>query len=304
MFKSWFTLEFSAKEIEEDYQLYRESLIKTYIRILTLIIFIVSVGNSVQISFFFVYSDNINFFKILYMSYILTAVYIVLVGLVYKYIDHPKMIKSINLLNYYFLVFIFINLRFPSVRFIIIDPMYFYMFLLVEIILRLIWASLGINTFLEYMIINLISVATIYGVYVPCPYPKEREKSVEYMGAISIGLVVANVSSYILERQVKKTYYLNYQDKLKTKWFSNILDNMNTGFLSIKENSISYINAYLNNKFIKGKYLREDISDNQKMNLECKLFIDEPVTTSYYLELDPNTLLQDLILTIQCIVTA
>jgi hypothetical protein len=258
IFKSFLNLDYLNNNIEKEHQINRENLIKKYLKYLTIFIGLLSVANSIQISFFFKYSFSVNFYKILCMSYLFTAVYIVFTTLVFVYSENTKFSKIINFLNYYFLVFIFINLRFPLTRFTEVNLIFFFSLLCLELIFRLVWANMGILTFKQHLILNFISIISIFSVYVPSSSDNERFKSLILMLAITFTLIVSIIFSYFLERHMKKEFYLNYNDKLKTKWFSNVLENMNTGFLSIKNGKVSYINKFLNEKFRKLKYLKSN----------------------------------------------
>ena len=49
----------------------------------------------------------------------------------------------------------------------------------------------------------------------------------------------------MITNQAKSSFYFFYQMKKKNKWYENILNNLNTGFIHIENNKIAFINNTL-----------------------------------------------------------
>ena len=139
IFKSCFSLEYNNKDMEQQYIQNREVKITKYIKLITILILILSIGNSIQISFFFSQFDNFNFQAVMIMSYLITFICLVKLILVFIFICKIKILKVVNYSNLFLLIFLLINFRYPIIRFYGVSPIVFYIILILEMSLRFVW---------------------------------------------------------------------------------------------------------------------------------------------------------------------
>jgi cell shape-determining protein MreC len=97
---------------------------------------------------------------------------------------------------------------------------------------------------------------------VPLLYPKEnfRDEMITSL-AYSCVLFMVMAIAYIIEIQQKKAFYFLWQADQKAKWLTSILDNLNSGFVSIKNGEIKYINSFFINHLEKLKHNTEDVKE-------------------------------------------
>jgi hypothetical protein len=132
---------------------------------------------------------------------------------------------------------------------------YFFIEYLIEIIVRLIWVVGFIHSFIESLILNLMSVTTVW-LIIPILIP-EKYYDDEIKNTVNYTLVIIAVIaiSYLLERQQKEAFYYRLQADAKVRRLTNSFENLKSGFVSLKNGKISFINKHL-----------KDILINQKFN--------------------------------------
>ncbi len=113
---------------------------------------------------------------------------------------------------------------------------------LIEMIVRLTWVLLFIHSFKESFILNTLSLITVWivvpSLYVGDSYNDENINTIAYSFVI-FGVIVF---AYVLEKQQKEAFYYQWLANSKAKWLTNVFENLNSGFVSIKNSKISYIN--------------------------------------------------------------
>jgi hypothetical protein len=140
-----------------------------------------------------------------------------------------------------------INYRYAVTHFSSADATVFNLLVTVEMILRLTWIIFGLLGFCEMMILNFVTAALLWSIYFPIGYDNGDFMSYVFLRLVhTILLGFVTIFSYFYEKKDKTSFHYLYLFESKYKWFSNIFDNMNTGFLSLKGNKISYINQSLN----------------------------------------------------------
>jgi hypothetical protein len=244
IFNHWYTLKYSQEKIEVEFNLNKEKLIKKYIRMITIIIFLASCGPSIEISFLFNFYQKNNFLMIMSVSYVVNFMYFIMA--ITTFISkNLKILKIIIYLDYYFMVFIFINTRYPLYHFLNYDIIIFYLFICVELILRVLWMMCGVNTFLEFLTLNVLSIISTWVFYAPVGDPNTPQKNTIVLSVYSFSFIIVTLFSYLIKRHQKNAYFFQYRAEKKVQRLDNVLDNMKTGILSIKGEKITYINNYL-----------------------------------------------------------
>jgi hypothetical protein len=114
-----------------------------------------------------------------------------------------------------------------------------------------------------------------------------------YVTSKTVGLIVATTFSYFIEKERKGSFYYSDHDNLKTKWLSSILDKMNTGYISIKDDKIFFINSCSTQKFNSWKYLQNEyLADERLKQVNFKY---DSTTKKFYIHKDSSILIIDLI---------
>jgi signal transduction histidine kinase len=88
-------------------------------------------------------------------------------------------------------------------------------------------------------------------------------------------MMLMSVMSYFFARERKRSFYWNLSLKIKNSWYESIIDNMNSGFISIKDKEIQYYNKTLL-KFLKMPNSNEvELTNKENVNLVNNLNINE-----------------------------
>jgi hypothetical protein len=178
---------------------------------------------------------------------------------------------------YFLLLFIFVNFRYTIFRVAKINTVVFYFLVIIEITIRLIWVIVGLQSFLECLMLNGFCVVFMWIVYPPV-FPKEifSDGMINYM-VYSTALLVCIVFSYVLERQQKLAFYFHWVAEKKAAWLASVFENMNAGFISIRGDKITYINSFLLKQFYKIKSSKEK---NRELEKQVNIQISNPPDSS------------------------
>jgi hypothetical protein len=267
IFRSGFTLKYLDSEIEDEYIKERDSnLNKLHNKILIshfLMSIFVMILNSCYILEFF----NLKAFQLVVITSYLTSFILGIFIIISMKIKNGKTVKFMQYVIFYFIFLIFINFRYTVFRLLNIHKLIFYLFIQLEFIIRMFWVVLRIQNFVECFYLNLISLCTIWLVY-PLVYPAEyfNDAMVNYAIYSTIFFMTVCVG-YIIEKQQKISYYFHSMSEKKANWLTNVFENMNEGFLSIKGNKISYINPYIIKQY---EYTRNKENYKQENQLNSK----------------------------------
>jgi hypothetical protein len=267
-FKRWYNLKYVQEEIEVAFNSNKKKNIKKYSRIITTIIFLASCLPSIEISFLFEFFEQNNFKMIMCLSYFVNFVTLIMTVTTFLS-NNTKVFKIIIYIEYYFIVFIFLNIRYPLVHFLNYDIAIMYLLMWIDAVLRFLWMILEINTFSECFVLNGLSIISIWVLYAPVGDSKTLQRNMILLSTYSSCLIIVILFGNIIERHRKKAFYFQYKAERKAQWLDNVLDNMKTGILSIKGEKISYINKYFE------KFLDVWIDYSKKIDpvLSSKLYL-------------------------------
>ena len=270
IFKSWINLSFCNEQFEIEFQKSKDEKIKRTIKSYTLMILILTIIASIINSFYYKHYDFLGFKIILFTSYVITILYILLYYLSLKW-ENMSYLRILNYANFYFILFCFADFRYPLVYFNSSNPIIFFNLVLVEISFRLIWVTHGVLGFAETLVIIIITIISNWS-WIISFFLAVPNFSINFLFITSYTsmIVLFVLFAYFLERYHKQYYYYFLLGEKKNLWFNNIFDNMHTGLLSIKGQNLTYINSFLFEKILKIKNFKEKIrreSDFTELNI-------------------------------------
>jgi hypothetical protein len=258
IFFNLFQFTFCNSSTESDYQKMREEKLKFYNKIILCVMLLETVMCTLFNSFFLESYHINNVFKFdIISSYIDTILYLVLLFIGW-YSENIRLIRWIHYLTYYLKIFFTISTRHIIIYYTNFADSILSVFYLYEINFRLIWVLFYVHSFYENFFLNLFSIATLYLTYPFLSTYEENSKGMQDIKTYSFFLLSVCCFCYILERFLRTSYYYNWSSVKKAEWLSNVLDNMNSGFISLKGGKITFINIFLL------KYLK-------KLKFHCKL---------------------------------
>lgn len=280
MFMSYLNLKYNNFEIENQYLIVKYKTIDKSYKMFSYIMFILSIFASIVDSLHYGSSWKTVVFKFtVFTSYAIAIFYLIVIILMNSIKLNQKLKMLIHYSNYYLLLFIIGNLRYPANQYFSKQPFLFFMVLLFEFLYRLILIFVEQYTFVEIVIITSITLCTSWGVFFPQfihEIPKEMlfDLAVVRQLPYSFSHILMIVFAYIFQKQYKQYFYINYINEKKNDWLMNIFENMKTGFLNIQKKDtfyISYLNSFLIQKLesiqsIKNILLERNISINSQQN--------------------------------------
>jgi hypothetical protein len=128
----------------------------------------------------------------------------------------------------------------------------------------------GMLSFKQIFILNLISTMFLWTYYLLIDNTVSLQHNALIILTYSIFIILITCFAYFFEKQNKKAfYYLSEIDK-KGKWSTNVLDNMNNGYIHFKDNKIDFINNFLLDKIFQIKRIKalyEKFSNDENKNM-------------------------------------
>lgn len=243
MFANKITLKFRDETIEDEYQKMKDSKFMFFNKWIILLSFVSALSVAIFQLTNFDKFDEFIFFKFnISMNCIAIFMYFIFVIITFC-TKNIKILRWIQYIVFYFQIFVLMSFRFQILKMInSISSLIFFEYL-IEILVRLVWVILFIHSFIECLIINSLVVVTVW-ITVPFLYPEEKY-SEEMINSLAYSFVIFSVIviAYILERQQKMAYYFLWTSSSKASLLTNILDHINSGFVSIKSGKIIYINS-------------------------------------------------------------
>jgi hypothetical protein len=259
-------------QVESDYQEMKDNRLKFLNLSIILFSFLSSLAVMIFHYFFYQEFQELKFFKFnVIMCSITSVMYLVL--MTWSYLTKKiKIIKMINYTIFFFQIFVIIAFRFAIIKVTNFYSILLFFEYLLEIIVRLIWVVFFLHSFLESLVLNILSLITVW-IVVPTLFP-EKLYNEEIINTLAYSFVLFSVIiiAYVLERQQKEAFYFHWQADTKAKWLINVFENLNSGFVSIKNSKISYINSYF-------KIFLQNIKFNDQIrkdkNLEVMPFLTD-----------------------------
>lgn len=281
IFKSKICLSFTNEEVEKNYSNHSTKERWCMIRILLAILSLISIYISVHSTYYLTKykNDNNQILMIAITSYICTLLYsfVCIIYLKNKTYAIPKFLVYIL---HFLIVVLFLDFRLIINMVFTNQTQFSYYLLLIEIMIRIIWTNTGVQPFKVALISTAISIIYIWlMIFVSGVSILEKET---YYNAIynklsyTFSILLKLILSYYLERNSRLQYYY-YSKSLDTlKWTTDILQNINSGLISINNGNIKFINENLKNTLLK---MNHNILGKFKFNILEGSLLDEKGNT-------------------------
>lgn len=246
IFKSKITLSYSDSSISKDYQLTNYPTLAKSNKILSIIQFILLLGSAMPFllnNFIIKKLDKNLFYTIISTKSIFLFVDITTIILSFLPKQRPKLHKGISIFLYLSFFLLTFEIKEIFNRYTNMAMSYFNFVYFVEFLIICFWHFLKLLEFKESFFVNiallLFSFILVY--CIPAKSNRDNETLITII-VMSIGIIL---SSYMITNQAKSSFYYFYQMKKKNKWYENIMNNLNTGFIHIENNKIAFINNTL-----------------------------------------------------------
>jgi hypothetical protein len=272
MYKSKFNLVFKEDSFEEAYKEKTSQIINS-LKWIILILLVLSIASTIEISFFFKHHyDSLNFKIIAFTSYISTAIILVSTILAF-YSTNLKLLHWLNSINYILFFFVALNLRIPLLIYLNLNDYTITIMTNVEMVVRLLWTVLFFNRFILVLILNSIIFLLSWIIYVWIQFDTLIYTSLLIRANYSFEILIVIFAFYILEKRKKETFYYSFKFEEKSEWLQSILDNINSGYVSIKSCSNFYANEFFNKLNLNKPSEMKEKSNEEGTNFKYKKFI-------------------------------
>jgi hypothetical protein len=238
IFESCITLMFKDKSYELAYERNRILRLKRFNIILSAIMFILSLGLTIVflINLDFMFSNFTYKYVTLvqFISNVLIAVNLILCTV----ITNPMIQNWLTHINYTYILFVFGSYRYFFIWILQTDIFIYGFLFALEILFRKIWYIMGLIDFVLGVYLQIATIIFTYSMYsgvAPVPF-------LFRFGIYAGILIITNGITYFYIREQKRSFYYYHAMKNKYDWFKNVIDNMNSGFISIKNSRVHYYN--------------------------------------------------------------
>jgi hypothetical protein len=243
IFKSALWLSLNNSETESQYKKKRNKQIIRLMPYYSLFFLLLAIGATIVMSVYFEKEKNTLAFEIRAFAMYISCLFFLILSFVSFLFKNESIQMWVNYLIYFFTFLTHTNYRYAVTHFTSADASVYNLLVSVEMILRLTWIIFGLLGFCEMGILNFVTATVQWSIYFPIGYDSEDFMSYFFFRLVhSILLGFLTIFSYFYEKKDKTSFHYLYSFESKYDWFNNIFDNMNTGFLSLKGNKISYIN--------------------------------------------------------------
>jgi signal transduction histidine kinase/CheY-like chemotaxis protein len=241
IFNSIFTLYFNDKYCEAAFLREKNSFRKKYNIILCLMLTLMS--TLVSTGLIINYKKLLPIFSVYYLTIIcfITGGLNIVFSLLCIFVKGDRPQQWLSYFCYMLVYFTFMSVRFYFAFILKVDLLVYSLVFVLEMMFRLFWAVLGLIDFVPGVFIVVINVSLNVALISPT-IPLFLFYS--FTIYTSIILLTCGLSYFFIKEQ-KKSFYYNLSLKLKNEWYESIIDNMNSGFISIKNNVIQYNNKTL-----------------------------------------------------------
>jgi hypothetical protein len=238
IFESVITLRLVDKLFELSYQDHRYQKLRKYNIILSGIMFTLAIilAGSLLFSLTLLWSA----FNTQYSTMIsfVTTLSLGINLLLSIFVKHNRVQDWVTYLNYTFVLFLFSSYRFYLIFVVKADLLVYTFVFTVEILLRLTFFFLGVIDFVPGVYLQVMSILLNYGIFAAVVPIYLHFRFSLYAGI----LIITTGITYFYIKEQKKSFFYFLSIKTKYDWFKNVIDNMNSGFISVRNREINYYN--------------------------------------------------------------
>lgn len=258
---------------EEGYKHYRHDNVKKYHFLLNFLLILYSLSNLI-IQLNINGKDRQDHLQVTVMiSYLETGIRIFSAIMPYI-ISNNNFRRICNYFNYLLIAFVSLSMEVSLCNNEHSHTHLLILIIVTENILRLIMLIGGMVDFLDGVVIHLLSII-VYTI--GFNYLKNPDVFNITYGWV-YNLVYNSIIAYLFIYFSKQSYFFNYIFIEKTKWFGNILENMNSGFIHVKNKRIEYANKMIceilqRTKFCQSLLSEHDIEDLINLTNRSEKFI-------------------------------
>jgi hypothetical protein len=137
------------------------------------------------------------------------------------------------------------------------DIYIFFLLFICEMILRLTWYILGCLDFIPDVYLHIISMVLKLALFSSLTPSKLYYR----LSIYNVILVFVSLLTYFCIREQKTSFFYNLSLKIRIEWYKSIIDNMNSGFISIRDEQVQYYNKTLYS-YISRSCCRQDEHDH------------------------------------------
>jgi signal transduction histidine kinase/CheY-like chemotaxis protein len=188
------------------------------------------------------------------------------------FIKNHSFQKWLTYLNYVAIFFVFSNLRYYCLYVLKTDIFIYTLLFIIEMKFRLMLFVVGLIDFVPGVYLQLIQVVFNISIFSPI-----LPQALFFRFSIyAFLMMLMNLMSYFFACERKRSFYWNLSLKIKNSWYESIIDNMNSGFISIKDKEIQYHNQTLLGFLKKPSSSNEvALTNNEGFGLVNKININE-----------------------------
>jgi hypothetical protein len=245
IFQSCLNLKFKEESIQSEFQKLKENKINKYSKYLLFFNLLITTGMTI----FCIYNlwniiqlSNLNkllFISSLFSNFIIFIIFIL--NFFRKLVPYRKL--------FLYLTFIIITFVHHDTRMIINKILQKsslnILMIFIELILRLAGPFFIKHSFCECLIINLISMLSLWIIY-PI-FMNSDDFTTTFLNLIyyNIGICILIVFSYFLDKHYKILFYYFHQAELKSKKLEILFDKINSGYIIFRGDKLEYVNTHL-----------------------------------------------------------
>jgi hypothetical protein len=246
IFKSCFFLSFENKSLESEFEKKKNKKFTKYVNLQLGIILLLTIAMVTIISIYMLnlYSTDIHYKLVIITSYI--CLFVITTSFVLSFLLHTKLriIKILYYVSYTLISLVFSDFRFAVSRVLNLSIINWYAGIF-ELGLRLVATIIFLLSFLENMFINLTIIVLEWAIYSKTVPTEFKASWINNKIFLTIGFFLLTLLVYVIDRRLKVSCYYRFKANRNSLWLNGVLENMNGGFLSIKNSRISYINPFM-----------------------------------------------------------
>lgn len=261
-------LKLNDKNIESQYEKLMNLKIKKLTIIYSSLLTIFTVAFSVLIVMDFEKYLYKPIVAIYYMSISLSVSLIVMTITAFACYNKVKVLKCINFFLFFAMSLCFGCLRYHVINTLGADCVVYMGLSIMEFLIRIGYVFQGTLNFLES---SSLILASCFSYWLFFPFFTNWSIIWYRILIFNVLFLFEAVINYFYLYQKKENFYHQKKAELLCHWYINIFNNMNTGFLSIKNNKISYTNRAILDMIFKFKNTNEMLEDFKVKESEIHL---------------------------------